>query len=131
GAGDDAMSGAEALPYYYANGRNPLAVLAALAAYYTPGNVLGYSSATTLFRYYNPADPLRKIMVAPGIDFLLNFVSQTNFDAALAVVVDDAKDAIFGDLGNDWLVGGTNADHLYGGYGNDLLNADDNLDSTR
>jgi hypothetical protein len=38
---------------------------------------------------------------------------------------------LFGDVGNDWLVGGTNEDHLYGGYGNDLLNADDNLDSTR
>ncbi|HXH88270.1 MAG TPA: hypothetical protein VNI55_06655 [Gaiellaceae bacterium] len=32
--------------------------------------------------------------------------------------------------GNDWLVGGTNEDHLYGGYGDDLLRADDDLDST-
>jgi hypothetical protein len=84
-----------------------------------------------MFKYYNPLDPMRKIMLAPGVDFLLNFVSQTNFDAGLPIVVDDGKDALFGDLGNDWLVGGTNEDHLYGGYGNDLLNADDNLDSTR
>ena len=34
---------------------------------------------------------------------------------------------MFGDLGNDWIVGGTGNDHLYGGWGNDLLNADDNL----
>ena len=34
---------------------------------------------------------------------------------------------IFGDLGNDWLVGGTGQDTLYGGWGNDLLNADDDL----
>jgi Ca2+-binding RTX toxin-like protein len=33
--------------------------------------------------------------------------------------------SIFGDLGNDWLVGGTGKDHLYGGYGYDLLNVDD------
>ena len=36
---------------------------------------------------------------------------------------------IFGDLGNDWLVGGTGQDHIYGGYGDDLLNADDNLET--
>jgi hypothetical protein len=34
-------------------------------------------------------------------------------------------DVIFGDLGNDWLVGGTGRDNIYGGWGNDLLNADD------
>ncbi len=34
---------------------------------------------------------------------------------------------IFGDLGNDWLVGGTGRDNMYGGFGNDLLNADDDL----
>ena len=28
---------------------------------------------------------------------------------------------------HDWLVGGIGKDHLYGGWGNDLLNADDNL----
>jgi hypothetical protein len=38
-------------------------------------------------------------------------------------------DLIFGDVGNDWLVGGTNRDNLWGGYGDDLLNADDFLDT--
>ncbi len=28
----------------------------------------------------------------------------------------DGRDAIFGDLGNDWIVGGTGRDHLYGGW---------------
>ena len=32
---------------------------------------------------------------------------------------------MFGDQGNDWIVGGTGDDHLYGGFGDDLLNADD------
>ena len=71
-------------------------------------------------------------MVAPGIDFLLNFISALTFDATTPQLIrDDGKDVLFGDVGNDWLVGGTNEDHLYGGYGNDLLQADDNLDSTR
>ena len=45
-------------------------------------------------------------------------------------VRDDGADVLFGDAGNDWLVGGTNTDFLFGGFGNDLLQADDNLDST-
>jgi hypothetical protein len=45
-------------------------------------------------------------------------------------VHDDGDDVIFGDLGNDWIVGGTGKDHLYGGWGDDLMNADDNHDST-
>jgi Ca2+-binding RTX toxin-like protein len=126
GAGDDAMSGAEALAFYY--GLDPLGTLASLAALYTAGNVLGYDPATTLFRYYDPENPLRKIMVAPGIDFLLNFIAGPN--TPTAVVRDDGKDVLFGDVGNDWLVGGTNEDHLWGGYGDDYLQADDNLDST-
>jgi Ca2+-binding RTX toxin-like protein len=39
----------------------------------------------------------------------------------------DGDDKIFGDLGNDWLVGGSGRDDTYGGFGNDLLNADDDL----
>src|SRR5204863_1177702 len=39
----------------------------------------------------------------------------------------DGNDAIFGDFGNDWEVGGTGRDDMYGGWGNDLLNADDDL----
>src|SRR5262249_26235225 len=63
----------------------------------------------------------------------------------------DGNDSIFGDLGNDWLVGGTShnenkpagwdavgsptagrpfviqGDTLWGGWGNDLLNVDDDL----
>jgi hypothetical protein len=45
-------------------------------------------------------------------------------------VIDDGRDVLFGDVGNDWLVGGTNRDHLFGGYGNDLLQADDDLETT-
>jgi len=62
---------------------------------------------------------------------------------------DGNVDAVFGDLGNDWIVGGTGKDDAiggwggdwisggtgidasYGGWGNDLLNADDVLGATR
>jgi Ca2+-binding RTX toxin-like protein len=125
GVGDDALSGAEALAFYYDAGGNPLGVLAVLAAYYADGNPLGYDPVTTKFRYFDANDPWRKIEVAPGIEFLLNFTAGTR-----PAVRDDGRDALFGDSGNDWLVGGTNEDHLYGGYGDDLLQADDDLDST-
>ena len=123
GAGDDAMSGAAPLPYYYGSGLNPLGILSALSAYYTPGDVLGFDPTTGIFQYYDPSDPYSKIVLDVGgtpVDFLLNFDG----------TVDDGQDAIFGDAGNDWLVGGTNSDYLFGGFGNDLLQADDNLDST-
>jgi hypothetical protein len=130
GNGDDAMSGAEALPFYYDNARNPLKVLANLAAYYAPGNLLGYTDATATFSFFNLSDPFSKIMLRDShgnviADFLLNFTSGT-----IWTPVDDGQDVLFGDGGNDWIVGGTNSDHLYGGDGNDLLQADDNLDST-
>jgi hypothetical protein len=66
---------------------------------------------------------------------------------ATSPVRSDGNDAMFGDLGNDWLVGGTSVnnprpavipndpdrawnepkDTLWGGWGNDLLNLDDDL----
>ena len=140
GAGDDAMSGAEALPnYYYGTNGDPLQYLrVTLAAYYTPGDPLGFDYYSGMFRYFDPTDPFAKIMVDPAgtIDFLLNFVSATDFDPAdypngVQPVVDDGQDVLFGDAGNDWLVGGTNTDFLFGGWGNDLLQGDDNLDSTK
>ena len=129
GQGNDAMSGAEALPLYYDSGLDPLAVV---ARYYGTSNVLAYDQSSQLFGWFDPAHPFQKIMVAPGVDFLLNFVSATDFGATTPQpVVDDGRDVLFGDGGNDWLVGGTNSDVLFGGWGNDVLQADDNLDSTR
>jgi hypothetical protein len=124
------MSGAEALPFYYDDARNPLGVLASLAAWYTPGNLLGYNWITGLFEFFDLSDPYAKPMLrdADGnvvADFLLNFDAGTIWS-----LVDDGQDVLFGDEGNDWLVGGTNQDHLWGGDGDDLLQADDNLDST-
>ncbi|PLW82817.1 hypothetical protein CWI75_09650 [Kineobactrum sediminis] len=100
GAGDDAMSGAEALEAFY-------------DAPINNGDVLAYDPETGEFADYDENAPRTKIE-----GFLLNFE-----------VADDGKDRLFGDLGNDWLVGGGNSDHLYGGMGDDLLNADDDQDS--
>jgi YD repeat-containing protein len=129
GAGDDALSGAEALPFYYVG--DPLALL---AQYYEPGNVLqhGFRDPEEL-RYFDENDPWRKVMVpvAGGgtIEFLLNFRARLT-PSNPAAVVDDGRDVLFGDVGHDWLVGGTNRDVLFGGYGDDLLQADDDLDTT-
>ncbi|MEW6155801.1 MAG: hypothetical protein AB1813_00100 [Verrucomicrobiota bacterium] len=107
GFGDDAISGAEALLEFYANPAT------------TPGIV--YDPVTREFTAYNENDPLRKV-AGHALNFEA-FVGDSNNK------VNDGRDALFGDLGNDWLVGGTEADHLFGGLGDDLLNCDDNLET--
>ncbi|MEA3511223.1 MAG: hypothetical protein U9R51_07290, partial [Actinomycetota bacterium] len=140
GVGDDAVSGAEALPFYYVN--DPLSLL---ALYYEPGNVLQYDFRTGSgeFAYYDEYDPWRRIHLRDvpvtgsflldgsgnRIEFLLNFEARLD-PADPAVAIDDGKDTIFGDGGNDWIVGGTGHDRMFGGWGDDLLQADDDLDST-
>jgi Ca2+-binding RTX toxin-like protein len=107
GAGDDAISGAEALPAFFDQPVNP-------------GDVLRFDANRVEFADYDENDP----RLAPD-PFFLGFSPAGDPDPAEAV--DDAfdEDVIFGDLGNDWLVGGPDNDTLYGGYGADLLDADD------
>jgi Ca2+-binding RTX toxin-like protein len=115
GSGDDAMSGAEALAVYFNRPFNPSDVLR-----------YGAKNAGEFFDY-DEFEPLTRIM-----PFLLDF------DAKDGPVVDktldihsDGNDRMFGDLGNDWLVGGTGRDQLFGGFGDDLLNADDDLSTSK
>jgi Ca2+-binding RTX toxin-like protein len=107
GAGDDAISGAEAMVEYY----HALPIV--------NFNPLEYNPLTRKLAPYDAANPRQKIP-----NFFLNF------DAIdpLGNKIHDGRDNIFGDLGNDWLVGGTNRDRLFGGMGDDLLDADDNRD---
>ena len=71
------------------------------------------------------------------LDWLLNFNSNDGpLDAQWYVGSGYAgcgdrrqRRRIFGDLGNDWLVGGTGRDTLWGGIGNDYLGGDDNLNT--
>lgn len=108
GAGDDAISGAEATAPYYTD------------APVTDDDPLHFDVRTGRFAAYDPADPRARID-----GFLLNFDTY----GADGQPLDDGLDRIFGDNGNDWLVGGTNCDVLFGGWGDDLLQLDDNLDT--
>jgi Ca2+-binding RTX toxin-like protein len=108
------------------------------------------------FRLFNQFDPLRTMLVDVNGDrvdqadvvltaglpewfregtserifeFLLNFdptsgVPDERFSTEPQM--SDGDDVIFGNLGNNWIVGGTGRDHLWGGDGNNVLNADDN-----
>ncbi|MEO6021102.1 MAG: calcium-binding protein [Knoellia sp.] len=53
--------------------------------------------------------------------------NQGNCTATIPNQPSDGNDVVFGDLGNDWSVGGTGADTIWAGWGNDLSNADDDL----
>lgn len=108
GAGDDGISGAEAQAAFYNS--NPV----------TNTNPLGYDPITRKLAAYDANNPLKKIT-----NFFLNFDA---VDGA-GNKIKDGKDRIFGDLGNDWLVSGTENDRLFGGLGDDVLNADDNHDT--
>ncbi|MGH7341911.1 MAG: hypothetical protein ACREKH_15580, partial [Candidatus Rokuibacteriota bacterium] len=74
--------------------------------------VLGFQPDRIEFAAYDENAPRTRIE-----GFLLNFEVET-------LGLED-EDALFGDLGNDWLVGGPDNDHLFGGWGADLLDADD------
>jgi len=126
GPGDDAVSGAEALPMYYDAPNNPGDVLK--FGVYRAGEFGAYDEYDPLSKvYWDPATG--EFVTGGSMEFLLNF-DHTEGPAVAGIdwgtVNTDGDDQIFGDLGNDWLVGGTGKDHLYGGYGSDLLNVDDN-----
>src|SRR5205809_1900680 len=155
GAGDDAMSGAEAPVTSYTNNYNAAGTTKLNGAPiesdygrpFNPGNVLGYSTATTKFAQYDANDALRKVLLnastgaldktGTGLNWLLNFNAaegpvdtywiqgQTTYPG----LATDGNDVLFGDLNHDWLVGGTGRDRMYGGWGDDLINEDDNLET--
>ncbi|MDM8557941.1 LEPR-XLL domain-containing protein [Candidatus Parabeggiatoa sp. HSG14] len=129
GEGDDAISGAEAQAGYYHSQPHVGMVTGVI-----DGQSYTYQTDTPIpftttpgvdpdrgqFDAYNADDPRTKIA-----GFLLNFDAVD----AQGNKISDGSDRIFGDLGNDWLVGGTENDRLFGGWGNDLMNADDNLET--
>ncbi|MCX2973495.1 LEPR-XLL domain-containing protein [Halieaceae bacterium IMCC8485] len=127
GSGDDAISGAEALEIHYHSQPQDPTDDTPVADYrivggsysYNPANPLEYNEVDQKLRGFNAEDP--RPLIA---DFLLNF----DQDAGTVIGGDgDGIDRIFGDMGNDWIVGGTGADRMFGGLGDDLINADDNL----
>ncbi len=151
GWGNDAVSGAEALPEYYSGELNWLlrvqqGVIANDAWYdsiapVNPGDILQFDPTKGEFALYDEFDPWRKIMVNnlgeaggdPVHEFFLNFDETEGpgvDDPTYGTVNTDGNDRIFGDSGNDWLVEGTGRGHVYGGMGDDLINIDDDLNST-
>ena len=129
GAGDDAISGAEALEDVYNLAKAGTANL-------NPGNLLKFGAYDPQgdpqeFSLYDEYNPLAKIATgfelngATTYQHLLNFVTKKGDGS----IINDGRDKLFGDLGNDWLVGGTNRDNLYGGFGNDLLDTDDDKET--
>jgi Ca2+-binding RTX toxin-like protein len=79
--------------------------------------------------------PLATLSGVPNpINFLLNFDpndpgSWLDDRFSDEAKLSDGDDKMFGDLDNDWMVGGSGRDHMYGGRGDNLLNMDDDHDS--
>src|SRR5260370_14624650 len=137
GAGEDAMSGAEAPLLSYTNGYRPdgskingAPLESDFARPFNPGNVLGYNPSTTKFHEYDANDPLRKILLnaadgslsktGTGLNWLLNFNAsegpldtQWILNTTHPALPTDGNDTMFGDLGHDWLVGGTSPAQIY------------------
>ena len=132
GSGDDAISGAEALARAYI-WFDPLATTPAARsdfdAPYNPGNLLRFNQGARAdeFPLYDEFAPMTKIVLAGGIQFLLNF--DVNAGKLVTGKRSDGEDLLFGDLGNDWIVGGSGRDTFYSGWGADLVNADDDQDT--
>jgi Ca2+-binding RTX toxin-like protein len=149
GAGEDAISGAEAPTVSYVTNYDQVGVKIGVAIRsdyahpFNPGNVLGYNPTTTMFALYDANDPLRKILLnadgtlsktGSGLEWALNFDDTEGpvdthwiVGSAYAGVPTDGDDVIFGDLGHDWMVGGTGRDTIWAGWGDDLANLDDKL----
>ena len=121
GEGNDAISGAEAIAAYYNSQAHTGQISATVDGQrytYQVDTPLPFDSSTGKFEAYDAYDPRSKI---PG--FLLDF----DVVDAQGNKILDGTDRLYGDLGHDWLVGGTENDRMFGGWGNDLMNADDNL----
>ena len=153
GAGDDAISGAEAPVVSYTNNYdkttgaklNGAPLRTDFHHPFNPGNVLGYVPATTKLAQYDALDARRRVQLDPvtgtlwkgapagGLTWLLDFESlegpiDTQWvvgQSTYAGVATDGDDHSFGDLGNDWMVGGTGRDVQWAGWGDDVLNVDD------
>jgi hypothetical protein len=83
-------------------------------------DLLGFNPNRIEFADYDEDVPLRELA-----DFVLNFDPAGDPDTGEEANDTFDEDAMFGDLGNDWLVGGPDNDTLFGGFGADMLDVDD------
>jgi Ca2+-binding RTX toxin-like protein len=136
GQGNDGMSGAEALPDFYNSPETTARV--------ETGDIAGDKSTEIRIIprdgngnfnpfFYDFVNALPKLE-----NHFLNFendlslkrpVAQGGIGAHFDPNNGDGRDNLFGDWGDDWLVGGTGRDHMFGGMGNDILNLDDDLET--
>jgi Ca2+-binding RTX toxin-like protein len=150
GPGESAISGALAPVLAYTNNydfNGNLTAAAIESDWYhprNPGNPLGYNPTTTKFALYDAADPRRKILLTPaglldktmtGLPWILDFNANegpvnkywsngTSFPPSPT----QGNDAIFGDVGNKWIVSGPGRDRVYAGWGNDMADIRGTLD---
>ncbi|HEX4527110.1 MAG TPA: PKD domain-containing protein [Gaiellaceae bacterium] len=109
--------------------------------------VVGPDGVTPKYQFFlnNDAKDGRLTNACIAVDNQGNCTLHSMDPGSTVNVYSDGNDEIFGDLGNDWLVGGTSqneptpagwnpaitfilrGDTLWGGWGNDLLNVDDDL----
>jgi hypothetical protein len=146
GAGDDAMSGAEALPWFFDAPVNPDdpttsdEVIPGVPDERPQGgdDFLRFNPTRIEFEHYDEFNPRAVIgVVEVDLDgdgvllegFLLNFdpSGDPNDGVGDPTLINDNfdEDMIFGDTGNDWIVGGPDNDQVFGGWGADLMNMDD------
>ena len=133
GPGSTAISGVQALPVFWNNPiQNPYNYSSTSATSPSGGSgILGYDTTTNQFAAYSEANPRTLIS-----GFFLNFNQYQGISVA-GVIPGTAPGTIeyayagaknlFGDLGNDWIVGGNGASNLWGGFGNSLLDVRRNL----
>ena len=118
-----AISGTEALPVFWNDPvKNP-------SDYSTPGSgggILGYNTSTGLFAAYNQYAP-RALIGGTLNGFFLNFNQNEGVYYPGSTMAYDGVKVIFGDQGNDWIVGGNGANTIFGGAGNDLIDGRRNL----
>ena len=86
--------------------------------------------------YKGPINPSLQNNGSTYHDWLLNFdYTEGPLDqrwyvgSAYPAVPTDGNDMIFGDLQNDWVVGGTGRDIAFLGWGDDQANMDDRLNT--
>jgi Ca2+-binding RTX toxin-like protein len=155
--GSDAVSGAEAPTYAFTNNYDMngnqvgLPVESDWYHPYNPGNVLGFNPTTGKFALFDQNDRRREVVIDkttgglckavpggncvpwilsydPGDMALLPVSSKWTFGTAYSPESTSGDDAIFGDFGNSWILGGQGRSRLYGGWGNSILDLRARLD---
>ena len=123
GPGDDAISGVQALPVFW---NDPVQNPYNFSTTSPGGGILGYNPNTRQFAAYSATNP--RALIGGTLDgFFLNFNQNEGIDYPGTTIAYAGTKDIFGDLGNDWIVGGNSASNLFGGFGDDLLDVRRNL----